>query len=163
MMNVDDWLSQLIDKLLHVAHGQWIYRNISKHHATFGSIKKAERRQMLLEIDQLLQLSPEDVPEDSKFLLEIDFSSMRYADTTAQNYWVHAVKAAMKAGSRKTFLQRRRSAKKSQKTSVNTAQPPIPHGYEDDTVPTYLSKKSKRASEGSGSVSDMSNKRRKPD
>ena len=137
MMNVDDWLSQLIDKLLHIAHGQWIYRNISKHHATLGSIKKAERRQMLLEIDQLLQLSPEDVPEDSKFLLEIDFSAMRSAA-------LHSVE-------------------KTCKTSVNTAQPPIPHGFEDDTVPTHLSKKSKRASEGSGLVSDMSNKRRKPD
>ena len=100
MMNVDDWLSQLIDKLLHATHGQWKCKNISKHHATLGSIKKAEQRQMLLEIDRLLQVSPEDVPEDSKFLLEIDFSAMRYADTTAQIYWVHAVKAAMIAGRR---------------------------------------------------------------
>lgn len=97
LMNADNWLSQLIDKLLHVMHGQWIYRNISKHHATLGSIRKAERQQMLLEIDQVLQLSPEDVPEESRFLLEIDFSAMRFADTTAQNYWVHAVKVAMVA------------------------------------------------------------------
>ena len=104
-MNADNWLSQLIDKLLHVMHGQWIYRNISKHHATLGSIRKAEQQQMLLEIDQVLQLSPEDVPEESRFLFEIDFSAMRFADTTAQNYWVHAVKAAMVASCSNAAVQ----------------------------------------------------------
>eukprot|EP00956_Cyclotella_meneghiniana_P045869 scaffold388458_cov96-Cyclotella_meneghiniana.AAC.2 len=81
LLTVDDWLTQLINKLLHITHGQWIYRNISKHHATLGMILKTERRAMLLEIDRLTQLTPEDVPEDSKFLLEIDFSTLRYADT----------------------------------------------------------------------------------
>eukprot|EP00956_Cyclotella_meneghiniana_P022163 scaffold41439_cov51-Cyclotella_meneghiniana.AAC.1 len=105
LLTVDDWLTQLINKLLHITHGQWIYRNISKHHATLGMIRKTERRAMLLEIDRLAQLTPKDVPDDSKFLLEIDFSTLRYADTSTQNYWVHAVKAAVVAGSRRTFLQ----------------------------------------------------------
>jgi hypothetical protein len=30
MLNVDDWMSQFIGKLLHLTHGQWMYRNISK-------------------------------------------------------------------------------------------------------------------------------------
>ena len=60
---------------------------------------------MLLEINRLAQLTLEDMPEDSKFLLEIDFSSLHYADTCTQNYWVHAVKAAVIAGSCRTFLQ----------------------------------------------------------
>ena len=32
----------------------------------------------------------EQIPIGDRFI-----SAMRYADTTAQNYWVHAVKAAM--------------------------------------------------------------------
>jgi hypothetical protein len=38
MLNVDDWMSQFIGKLLHLTHGQWIYRNISKYHDTLGSV-----------------------------------------------------------------------------------------------------------------------------
>eukprot|EP00956_Cyclotella_meneghiniana_P033377 scaffold95526_cov21-Cyclotella_meneghiniana.AAC.1 len=163
LLTVDDWLTQLINKLLHIRHGQWIYRNISKHHATLGSIRKTERRAMLLEIDCLAQLSPEDVPEDSKFLLEIDFSALRYADSNMQNYWVHAVKAAVVAGSRRTFLQRRRqrfvNSKRGQPSSIS---PPIPYGSNDarPAAPTVLGKHNHHSS---GDILDGSNKRRKPD
>ena len=71
MLTVDDWMKKFIDQLLHIVHGQWIYRNVSKHHATLGSIRRAERRQLLLEIDRLVSLRPEEVPEESKFLLEM--------------------------------------------------------------------------------------------
>jgi hypothetical protein len=40
MLTVDDWMKQFIDQLIHIVHGQWIYRNISKHHETLGSIRK---------------------------------------------------------------------------------------------------------------------------
>ena len=55
LLTVHDWLTQLINKLLHITHGQWIYRNVSKNHATLGMIRKTERRAMLLEIDRLAQ------------------------------------------------------------------------------------------------------------
>jgi hypothetical protein len=108
MMNVDDWMGQFIGKLLHLTHGQWIYRNISKYHDKLGSIRKTERRDLLLEIDRLIHLSPDDIPEESKFLLEVDFARLRGGELTTQHYWVHAVKAAVLAGKRKSFLQRRR-------------------------------------------------------
>ena len=163
LLTVDDWLTQLINKLLHITHGQWIYRNISKHHATLGMIRKTERRAMLLEIDRLAQLTPEDVPEDSKFLLEIDFSTLRYADTSTQNYWVHAVKAAVVAGSRRAFLQRRRQISTSSgRGQQSTISPPIPYGSDDvrPTGPTVLGKHGRHSS---GDILDGSNKRRKPD
>ena len=106
MMNVDDWMGQFIGKLLHLTHGQWIYRNISKYHDKLGSIRKTERRDLLLEIDRLIHLSPDDIPEESKFLLEVDFARLRGGELTTQHYWVHAVKAAVLAGKRKSFLQR---------------------------------------------------------
>eukprot|EP00956_Cyclotella_meneghiniana_P026498 scaffold57403_cov77-Cyclotella_meneghiniana.AAC.1 len=118
---------------------------------------------MLLEIDRLAQLTPEDVPEDSKFLLEIDFSTLRYTDTSTQNYWVHAVKAAVVAGSRRTFLQRRRqtstSSGRGQQSSIS---PPIPYSSNDvrPAGPTILGKHSRHSS---GDILDGSNKRRKPD
>ncbi len=51
-----------------------------------------------------MNLTPEDVPEESKFLLEVNFAQLRTGDLTGQHYWVHAVKAVVMAGRRKTFL-----------------------------------------------------------
>jgi hypothetical protein len=95
MLNVDDWMSQFIGKLLHLKHGQWIYRNISKYHEKLGSIQKAEQRDLLLEINHLIHVLPEEVPEESKFLLEVDFTRLRKGGLTTQHYWVNAVKAAV--------------------------------------------------------------------
>jgi hypothetical protein len=100
MLTADDWMKQFINKLLHITHGQWIYRNISKYHDKIGHIWKAERRQLLLEIDRLMHLSPDDLPEESKFLLEVDFARLRGGELTSQHYWVHAVKAAVSAHQR---------------------------------------------------------------
>lgn len=99
LLTADDWMKQFINKLLHITHGQWIYRNISKYHDNIGHIRKAERRQLLLEIDRLMHLKPEDLPEESKFLLEVDFARLRNGESTSQHYWVHAVKAAVSARS----------------------------------------------------------------
>ena len=48
-----------------------------------------------MEIDCLIHTPPEDVPEESKFLLEVDFARLRKGELTSQHYWVHAVKAAV--------------------------------------------------------------------
>ena len=62
--------------------------DLSKHHETLGSIQQTVRCQLLLEIDCLASLRPEEVPEESKFLLEVDFARMVAGDVTAQHYWV---------------------------------------------------------------------------
>lgn len=59
-----------LTNLLHIAH-----RQISKH-ATLGFLQKVEQRHMLFEIDKIVQVSPEDVLEDSKAPLAIDFSQL---------------------------------------------------------------------------------------
>jgi hypothetical protein len=40
LLTVDDWMRQLISQLLHIVHGQWIYRNISKYHKKLGRYNK---------------------------------------------------------------------------------------------------------------------------
>jgi hypothetical protein len=163
MLTVDDWMKKFIDQLIHIVHGQWIYRNISKHHDTLGSIRKTERRQLLLEIDRLMTLTPEDVPEESKFLLEVDFARLRTGDIMGQHYWVHAVKAAVMAGRRKTFLSRRHRAAPSGCRPSSLEQPPMPYGVADDTTTSIEGTVRKRSRGGSGSTDDKSNKRRRPD
>lgn len=161
MLTVDDWMKQLIGQLLHIVHGQWIYRNISKYHDKIGSIRKADRRLLLLEIDRLMHLDKSEVPEESQFLLEVDFARLRTGDLTSQHYWVESIKAALAARSRKTFLQRRRAASSGRRPAP--AEPPIPFGRDDDITQT-LGGDLKRRHSGAGSIQDKTNKRqKKPD
>ena len=97
----EDWTSQFITRLLHITHGQWLYRNISRHHHQHGLLEDADRQALLQEIDRYMQLAPEDVPEESQFLLEIDFDDLRTASNEKKSYWVHAIRAALVAGRRK--------------------------------------------------------------
>jgi hypothetical protein len=159
MINVDNWMSQFIGKLLHLTHSQWIYRNISKYHDTLGSVRKTERWDLLLEINHLINTPPEDVPKESKFLLEVDFARLRNRELTPQHYWVHAVKAAVVAGKRRTFLQSRRLRRQ----RVSTEEPPIPFAPSDHPVDLLQPRHSKPPYTGSGSIGDRSNKRRRPD
>lgn len=163
IMSVDDWLSAFISRLFHITHGQWIYRNISKHHDKLGSIRKTERRQLLLEIDRLIHLPPEAVPEESRFLLEVDFARLRQGELTSQHYWVHAVKAAVVAGKRRTFAQRRRRSAAPPPTRTLTITPPVPFGATDEVDRRECKRAAKRAHGGAGSKDDKSNKRRRPD
>jgi hypothetical protein len=106
-MSVETWIKTFISHLLHITHSQWIYRNISLHHHRFGAIEHKERSELLLEIDILLETDPAEVAEESKFLLEIDFQQLQDSSTTEQSYWVHAMKAAVRAGRRSRSPQRR--------------------------------------------------------
>jgi hypothetical protein len=112
---------------------------------------------LLLEIDRLIHVRQEEVPEESKFLLEVDFARLRQGDLTSQHYWVHAVKAALVAGKRRTFLKRRR------RCTSPTMTPAIPFAPTDDIEHTERRRACKRVHLGSGSVHDAANKRRRPD
>jgi hypothetical protein len=161
LLMVDDWMTQFIGKLLHITHGQWIYRNISKYHESIGHIRKTERRESLLEIDRLMHLRPEELPEESKFLLEVNFARLRRGDLTSQHYWVHAIKAALAAKARKTFLQRRQRAAPCGRRPVTTT-PPVPYGQHDEVQTADRSAGHKRMHQGAGSADDKANKRKKP-
>lgn len=163
MLTSYDWTHQFISKLLHITHGQWIYRNISKNHAKHGLLRSVERRKLLREIDRYMNLPPEDVPEESRFLLEIDFSHLRHDSTEKQSYWVHAIRAAVTAGRRRVFVTRRRQLPPHRSTA--TARPPIDFGPTDSHPFRNHSSAppAARCNKRSGSFTDPSNKRRKPD
>lgn len=60
IMTSFDWTHHFISKLLHITHGQWIYRNITKNHKKHGLMGKAERWKLLGKIDHYMNLPPED-------------------------------------------------------------------------------------------------------
>jgi hypothetical protein len=53
--------------------------------------------EILHQINVLLDLAPEEVPEASRFLLEINFSKLSKSHLKTQKYWMLAVDAALKA------------------------------------------------------------------
>ncbi len=73
---------------------------------------------MLRLIHDLSEVAPEDVPDESRFLLEINFSELAHSPIKTQTYWTLAMDTAMKAtalesarGARAKWMRRRLNTK----------------------------------------------------
>ena len=55
--------------------------------------KKAE--EIALELESLAGLAPEDVPANSRFLLEINFSNLIKSSLELQKYWILVINSAL--------------------------------------------------------------------
>ena len=49
-------------------------------------------------IDQLRETDIDDIPESSRFLLEMDYDNLMKSSIHNKTYWVVATEAAIKAG-----------------------------------------------------------------
>ena len=119
-LNGGDWMKHFISKVLHLTHSQWIFRNFSYHDRRLGVLARRNKAQLLQKIETLAHTMPEDVPQDSKFLLEFDFNKLVRGSTDTQEYWVVAIEAAKVAGSRirhQGRRERRREARRVGKMS----------------------------------------------
>ncbi len=97
-LNGSDWTKQFISRILQITHSQWIYRNISLHDKRQGYLRNKRSEELLhQEITVLLELSPDEVPEGSRFLLEVNFTELTSAHLETQRYWTMAVNAALTA------------------------------------------------------------------
>ncbi len=67
--------------------------------------KKAD--EIAVELELLAGLAPEDVPAESRFLLEINFRDLNNSNVEMQQYWILAINAALTA----QRLQRARGAR----------------------------------------------------
>jgi hypothetical protein len=113
-LSIVDWAKRLISQVLQISHAQWIFRNVSLHDNKTGYLCNEQRREVLAEVDRLSQLDPRQIPESSRYLLEIDFSSFKNENIVDQSYWLFAMRAAKKAG--------RRVAMQPSQTPISTAQ-----------------------------------------
>jgi hypothetical protein len=73
-LNCKDWTKQFISRILQLTHSQWIFRNISFHDKTNGFLRNKKADEILQLINEFAEVAPEDVPSNSRFLLEINFS-----------------------------------------------------------------------------------------
>jgi hypothetical protein len=109
-LNGGDWMRQFINRILLISHSQWIFRNFTLHDQVRGYLRLQERKEVLREIDRLIDLEPTEIPAESRFLLEFDFDSLYRSSFEKQSYWVRAMKAARRAGRRTALVQSRRGA-----------------------------------------------------
>jgi hypothetical protein len=96
-INGADWAKQFISKILHITHSQWIFHNFSLHDSRNGYLDKKKAEEIALELESLAGLAPEDVPSESRFLLEINFSDLNKSNVKTQKYWILAINAALTA------------------------------------------------------------------
>jgi hypothetical protein len=96
-LNGANWAKQFILKLLHITHSQWIFRNISLHDRINGYLHKKKSEEIVLELESLAGTAPENVPAESQFLLEINFSNLTKSHIESQKYWILAVNATLTA------------------------------------------------------------------
>lgn len=154
IQTASDWTKQFISQLLHLTHGQWIYRNISRYHYKHGLLWNTERKKLVVEIDSIMALDPSQVPEESGFLLEIYFQDIKMASTKKQSYWVHAVWAAVKVGPRVAKYKHHRIHK--EELAQDPAAPLHIYGDEDNwsKAEVHLSQWTRSVHEGAGLIDD---------
>ncbi len=117
-LNGEDWTKQFISKLLQITHSQWIFRNISLRDKTHGYLCNKKAEEIIQQINVLSEVAPEEVPENSRFLLEINSSELSTFHLDIQTYWTLTMDAALKAkalesarGARAKRIQRRLNTK----------------------------------------------------
>jgi hypothetical protein len=98
-----DWMKSLVTHLIHISHSQWILWNFTLHNKQHGYLCLQQRRDLPQEVDSLLDTPPEEVPEGSRYLLELDYLTLYNATFEWQSYWVLAMKAAR--GARRQIAQ----------------------------------------------------------
>jgi len=98
-LNGEDWTKQFISKILQITHAQWIFRNISLHDKTQGYLRNKKADKILQIINEFADVPPEEIPDDSRFLLEINFTDLAKSHLETQTYWILAMEAAIKAKS----------------------------------------------------------------
>ena len=99
-LNGEDWTKKFISELLHITHSQWVYRNLILHDRQRGYLRLQEREAVQSEIERLMDTRPDEIPTESKFLLEFDYDRLQSSNVELQQYWVLAMKSARRAGRR---------------------------------------------------------------
>jgi hypothetical protein len=78
-------------------HSQWIFLNISLHDKIHGYLHKKKSEEIAFELELLAGIAPEDVPAESRFLLEINFSELSKSHIESQKYLILAINTALTA------------------------------------------------------------------
>ncbi len=93
-----DWMKAMSFHLMQASHCQWIFWNFTLHDIQRGYLRLKHCKDLLRELNKLIDTPSDDIPEKSRYLLKLDYSKLYDASFEQQSYWVLAMKAARRAG-----------------------------------------------------------------
>ena len=99
-MNIKQWTKGFTTGLLHITQSQWIHHNSSLHQREHGYLDQQLKKKLAKDVVRYLDTDPREVPEESRYLLEIDPDEIMDSTTYCQSYWLLAMKAARRVGRR---------------------------------------------------------------
>jgi hypothetical protein len=74
-----------------------MYQNIYLHDKCQGYLRNKQSEDLPQEIAKLSKLSPEEVPDNCRFLLVVNFTELTTSHLETQQYWTLAMNAALTA------------------------------------------------------------------
>ena len=83
-----------------MTHAQWIFRCITKHHRTKGTIVLKATEDLLQEVERQLNMGADNVSENDRWMLELDMHQVSSFSLADKQLWIHAVEAARQASTR---------------------------------------------------------------
>ncbi len=98
-----DWMKAMSYHLMQILHSKSIFWNFTLHDKQRGYLRLMQRRELLREVDSLLNTLPEDIPVESQYLLELNFSTLYNVSFERQAYWTLAMKAHAELGSTQRY------------------------------------------------------------
>ena len=75
-LTVDSWAKTLVIKLIEVAHGQWIYRNVVVHDKTAGELVMRRKEEIRVALEEQMELGEEGLAEEDRYLLDINLDDL---------------------------------------------------------------------------------------
>ena len=105
-------MKDMASHLMQASHCQWIFQNITLHNKQRGYLRLQHCKDLLWELDKLNNTPSDNIPEESRYLLELDYSELFNAPLEQQSYWVLAMKVARRAGRQASASTQHRSQQK---------------------------------------------------
>ncbi len=145
-----------------------IFCNFTLHDKQRGYLSLLKRSSVLKKVDRLLDTAPEDIPEGSQYLMELDYSTLYNTPLERQSQWVLAMSVARRAGKQDATASRHIGcAQRKLKAKQSSREPRYDFSREETRLQHKLgiTRPSKRKSlTGQTDLDCASNKRlRKPD
>ena len=94
-VDISTFIRNLIQKLLEITHGMWIYRNLTVHDSLSGVFANERKERLMDAIEEQLAEGVDGLREEDKWLMEVDLDAISEHSTGEKEvYWLLAVQAA---------------------------------------------------------------------
>ena len=90
-LSLHTWATGLVKRLLEIAHGQWLYRNLVVHNKVSGSLVNKKKEELREKIEEVQVMGSKDIAEEERFLAEINLEDLENSSGERQTYWLLAM------------------------------------------------------------------------